>query len=219
MSKTKNLLVGIAFSAVAALGATSANAYELITNGSFENAAFDPGSFTTLNNGSTDINGWTVGLGSIDYIGSYWQASNGSRSLDLSGVSKGSISQTINTIAGKEYTVKFDMAGNPDDNLKLKLLVASLSGNLTEVFNFNATGTTNANMGWISNSYKFIAGPGNTTTLSFASATDTAYGPALDNVSVSAVPEPATWAMMIIGFGAAGSMVRSNRRKQAVSFA
>ena len=29
----------------------------------------------------------------------------------------------------------------------------------------------------------------------------------------SAVPEPATWAMMIIGFGAAGSMVRASRRK------
>ncbi len=30
-----------------------------------------------------------------------------------------------------------------------------------------------------------------------------------------AVPEPATWAMMIVGFGAAGSMLRSNRRKMA----
>jgi subtilisin-like proprotein convertase family protein len=29
----------------------------------------------------------------------------------------------------------------------------------------------------------------------------------------SAVPEPATWAMMIIGFGAAGSMVRASRRR------
>ncbi len=31
------------------------------------------------------------------------------------------------------------------------------------------------------------------------------------------VPEPATWAMMIIGFGAAGSMLRSNRRKMALA--
>ena len=35
----------------------------------------------------------------------------------------------------------------------------------------------------------------------------------------SAVPEPATWAMMIIGFGAAGSMVRSSRRRNAFSAA
>ena len=31
----------------------------------------------------------------------------------------------------------------------------------------------------------------------------------------SAVPEPATWAMMILGFGAAGAAMRNNRRRQA----
>ena len=31
---------------------------------------------------------------------------------------------------------------------------------------------------------------------------------------ISAVPEPATWAMMILGFGLAGSAVRSTRRRQ-----
>lgn len=31
----------------------------------------------------------------------------------------------------------------------------------------------------------------------------------------SAVPEPATWAMMIVGFGAVGTMVRSSRRRTA----
>ena len=36
---------------------------------------------------------------------------------------------------------------------------------------------------------------------------------------MSAVPEPATWAMMIIGFGAAGSMVRTSRRRSAFSVA
>ncbi|MDP3747530.1 MAG: PEPxxWA-CTERM sorting domain-containing protein [Phenylobacterium sp.] len=35
----------------------------------------------------------------------------------------------------------------------------------------------------------------------------------------AAVPEPATWAMMIIGFGGVGGMLRSARRKQAVAFA
>jgi len=40
-----------------------------------------------------------------------------------------------------------------------------------------------------------------------------------DDFAFSAVPEPATWAMMIIGFGGVGSMVRSARRKQAAAFA
>jgi hypothetical protein len=41
-----------------------------------------------------------------------------------------------------------------------------------------------------------------------------------DNIAtVSAVPEPATWAMMIMGFGLAGSAVRNSRRKAAATFA
>lgn len=34
-----------------------------------------------------------------------------------------------------------------------------------------------------------------------------------------AVPEPATWGMMILGFGAIGGAMRTNRRKAKVSFA
>jgi hypothetical protein len=40
----------------------------------------------------------------------------------------------------------------------------------------------------------------------------------LDNIAVaSAVPEPATWAMMIVGFGVAGGALR--RRRLAPLFA
>lgn len=35
-----------------------------------------------------------------------------------------------------------------------------------------------------------------------------------DNVSIAAVPEPATWAFMIFGFGAIGGALRSNGRRQ-----
>lgn len=46
--------------------------------------------------------------------------------------------------------------------------------------------------------------------------------PTADNLTlggqvVSAVPEPATWAMMIVGFGAVGSMVRTSRRRNVFS--
>jgi hypothetical protein len=36
----------------------------------------------------------------------------------------------------------------------------------------------------------------------------------IDDIDVSAVPEPATWAMMLIGFGAVGFSMRSARRQQ-----
>lgn len=38
----------------------------------------------------------------------------------------------------------------------------------------------------------------------------------LDNIAVSAVPEPATWAMMIAGFGMLGGALRASRRGQPV---
>lgn len=47
----------------------------------------------------------------------------------------------------------------------------------------------------------------------------------LDSVTISpaslgsAVPEPATWAMMIIGFGAVGSLMRQSRRRMATAMA
>jgi hypothetical protein len=39
----------------------------------------------------------------------------------------------------------------------------------------------------------------------------------LDNIAGSAVPEPATWAMMIAGFGLAGSAIRRRRHTFAVA--
>ena len=41
---------------------------------------------------------------------------------------------------------------------------------------------------------------------------------ALDNLSLTTVPEPATWAMMLVGFGGLGAAMRS-RRKQALAAA
>jgi hypothetical protein len=38
-------------------------------------------------------------------------------------------------------------------------------------------------------------------------------------IDISAVPEPATWGMMLIGFGAVGFMMRGSRRKQTAALA
>jgi hypothetical protein len=75
---------------------------------------------------------------------------------------------------------------------------------------------TRSTMGWAPYQYRFKAS-GKSTVLSFASATGTAYGPALDNVSISAVPEPAQWAMMLMGFGGLGVVMRSRRKAVAAA--
>jgi hypothetical protein len=41
----------------------------------------------------------------------------------------------------------------------------------------------------------------------------------IDNLAVGAVPEPASWALMIVGFGLAGGMVRAKRRNAVAATA
>lgn len=41
----------------------------------------------------------------------------------------------------------------------------------------------------------------------------------IDVTSVPAVPEPATWAMLLLGFGAVGAMARRRRSRTTISFA
>jgi len=196
-----------------------ANAHaSLLQNGSFE-LGTDPNlsgnGFTTLAAGSTAITGWTVGnVGSIDYIGSYWQAAQGSRSLDLSGDGPGSIFQTINVVPGQTYRVTFEVAGNTDNGPDLKTLITTTGA----TFQFSVAGNSHSNMGWVLKSFDFTAS-GPTETLTFQSTTDGPWGPALDNVSVAAVPEPSTWAMMLLGFMGVGFLAYRRRAKANFRFA
>lgn len=212
----KTLLAASFAAACGVAGSASAAAF---TNGSFENASVDPGSgFVTLFGGSTAIDGWVVGGNSIDYIGGYWQPEDGARSIDLSGNANGSISQTFDTVAGQSYLVNFFLAGNPDGGPAAKLAITSADGSqqASNIFTVVPGVNTRANMGWLPYVYRFTAAT-DSTTLSFASATDTAFGPALDNVSVGAVPEPASWALMIVGFGGLGVSLRRRRRAVAAT--
>ncbi len=208
----KYLLAAVASLAFA--GSAQAAAF---MNGGFEAASVNPGGgFATLAGGSTAITGWTVGGNSIDYIGGYWQPQEGARSIDLSGNAAGSLSQTFDTIAGQLYEVNFFLAGNPDSGPLVKMATTTASGNMSQTDNFTVVPGVNTrpNMGWLPYSYRFTANAASTT-LTFASATQTAFGPALDNVSVAAVPEPATWGMFILGFGLIGGAMRRRTRARA----
>ena len=60
--------------------------------------------------------------------------------------------------------------------------------------------------------------------MSFANAlsvtiSPNANGTGIDNLLIGSVPEPATWAMMLLGFGAIGYAMRRKRRKLAQALA
>lgn len=190
------------------------------TNGSFE-SGINPGSFTTLSSGDgTSITGWTVSNSSIDYIGSYWTAADGSRSLDLDGraVQGAVASQAFDTVPTTTYRVRFAMAGNPDNGPTIKEVRVSAASDSAD-FTFDVTGHTRSSMGWEEKIFLFVA-TGATTTLTLASLTSSSggfccWGPAVDNVRVDAVSEPTSlllFGAMLVGVGVAARRLRTERQ-------
>ncbi|MES9969034.1 MAG: choice-of-anchor C family protein [Candidatus Thiodiazotropha sp.] len=177
----------------------------LLLNGSFEIGP-DPGTFTQLSIGSTVIDGWEVIQDNIDYVGTTWPASDGSRSIDLapSSVSgAGGISQSFSTSNGIEYSVQFDMAGNPGFGAGsgVKNMRVQAAGQFAD-FSFDTAGHTLSDIGWETQTWTFLA-TGSTTTLEFLSLDSPEFfGPALDNVSVNIVPIPT--AIWLFGSGIIG---------------
>jgi choice-of-anchor C domain-containing protein len=132
---------------------------ELIKNGGFESAGGFSGGFETTGSG---LDGWTIG-GTVDLINTYWTPASGSYSLDLNGGGAGSISQSFATVVGQTYNVSFSLAGNPVGGGD-KFFYASVTAPV--VYTFGIDGKTLANMGWVTQSFSFVA-IADTSTLSF----------------------------------------------------
>jgi len=191
------------------IGLASVPAYaNLVQNGSFE-TGIAPGGFTTIPGGnSISIDGWTVTGNSVDYIGSYWAASNGSRSIDLSGENLGGLTQSISGLnVGQSYTLSFDYAANPDFTgpRSMSFSLGSFTGTLANV-------TNSPNVSWLTYIVTFVYNGGGDL-LSFTQLDGGAYGVALDNVDLNAVPVPA--ALPLLGSALAGGALLGWRRRKA----
>lgn len=209
--------VTLAITSLGLLAGVSIAEANLITNGSFESGSF-PGStpFVTVGPGSDIIDGWSVIDGSIDWINTYWQASDGTKSIDLAGNHQHGliVGTAFDTVAGQTYRVQFDMAGNPDRPYNKSLVSVSTGDAITtHAFTFEQAGNTHQDMGWVTQYFDFMA-ISDSAELFFGDITnelnpDEAWGAALDNVRVDAVPEPSTF--LLLGAGLAALCFR--RRK------
>lgn len=160
------------------------------TNGGFETGSYtDNGSgFMTLGPGATNITDWSIGGAGVDWVHTYWPAPEGAYSLDMNAEGPGTVSQTFDTTVNDIYVVHFLLAGNPTAAstcpTPVKTLTVSATGGTSSAFSFDTTGRDYANMGWTESVYSFTA-TGSSATLTFASATAGACGPALDAITIT----------------------------------
>jgi hypothetical protein len=203
----RKLIIGAA--ALAAAGNAHA-ATNIVANGGFEYPAIGP-SYVQYDAQSSAISGWNVSNGSVDLITIPYAFYEGVQALDLSGQSLGTISQVLNTVAGQTYDLVFYFSNNSvsgTGEYKGKVTVGGLNETFTHVDGDPWTEFTGSFVGTGSD------------TLTFEALTiQNNGGVALDSVSVSAAPEPATWLMMIAGFGIVGASLRRKRARVSVRFA
>ena len=121
-------------------------------------------------------------------------SSPGIISLDLSSL-----------VAGQAYSLTFFEVGRPGTGADpFSVAYGSTSWSFTPTFN------------WTQVTETFVAQAGVTSLVFTGAILGGDHASGIDNVTLSAVPEPATWAMMLMGFASIGLL--AYRRKRAPSF-
>lgn len=225
----KSYIVSAILGIIASSAITSANAANLLVNGDFESPIVGRGTFTPYGSGGS-IGGWNVsgpsnGILHIEtsYVesGIAFPAQAGLQWVDLTGIGNlgptAGISQTVATTIGQRYSLSF-WVGNADgtgNSFYTLPSTVNLSLNNGAFTSFTNSDTTPFTTNWKLFSTSFIASR-NLTTIGFFNGTplgDSAGGIDSVNLSLSAIPEPVSWVLMIVGFGLIGMKMRFRRRR------
>jgi choice-of-anchor C domain-containing protein len=196
---------GVGGGAVLLMPTTVGAATNLISNGTFVPATPPSANFyeTVSGGDNTSIPNWTVTGGSVDVVSNgYWNNSSNdptAYSIDLAGNAPGGVYQDVTTMPGEEYSLSFYSAVNGDDPYDVAhTMGVSVNGTLTYTTKpAYSTGRPGGefpgSLTWVLNTVPFIATSASTS-IEFDDTTvgDTYYGPVLDNVSLTAVPDVIT---------------------------
>ena len=232
--KTRACMFGAGAAVMLAFGGAAEAA--TIANGSFEGGPTAGGNQEVLI-GGTAIPGWTVvnqsgtttsGGKSIAWLGDGAYGFNTPFStdyLDLTGYSGSTddsgVAQTIATEIGAAYRLSFYVGGY--QGYGPNSVRVSAGGQQAVLSDPITDGITAGRTVWTLQNFDFTATSASTM-LSIVGINSGQDFIGLDNVSISggpvvaAVPEPASWAMMIIGLGMVGTGLRYRKRKTALRY-
>ena len=160
----------------------------LLADGGFETPKVNPHKKArTLRAGDPALATWRITSGSVN-VQTYWPAAEGTHTLDLNGISPGTIEQSFATTPGQVYQLAFDYGNNPDARTQTAGATVTVTGAGTLLSQQIAhAGSTPRDMKYTPFSGTFVADSA-TTMLQFASTTPGAYGMVLDAVAVTAEP-------------------------------
>lgn len=229
----------IAATSLIAAAVPAAAAVNLVTNGGFETTTYTASSQIGGSFGQ-GVTGWTASGFNLLFIGgtqtttsaanqysdplTYFRTGvttdtlgTGGNFVALDGDTgiHGPLSQTITgLVAGQGYNVTFDWAASQLRNrtgATTEQLAVTFGGvtQSTAIINNPSAGF----QPWRSVSFYFVP-TGTSAVLSFLSNGTPAGAPPialLDNISVAAVPEPASWALLVTGFSMVGYATRRRR--------
>lgn len=198
----KYLLLAAAFLAFSPVAANAA----ILINGNFEAGGGSLAGWTVTNSvfagTGADYSSCCGTTGSEPAYSSNHFASFGSDNV----TSINTLEQSFSTVAGKAYTVMFDYGALGGGAQSLNYLI---DGNSVGAVIANA----NNNMDTTFSNLSFgFTGNGSVMTLGFSvNSSSDGIDPIIDNVKVTAIPEPESWALMIAGFGLTGAAMRRRR--------
>ena len=209
----KTCFAAAAAALIVSSGAVEAHAQNLLTNGDFE----DSTSQTQTPPGWTNV-GHSEGV--IAYSAFNTPNYNGAYYYDLGGYGDAfgpvgdGIEQAVATAVGSTYTLTFGLSSENNINAgRLDVYIGSLltSFDLTQDTRYGVLAKP-----FVTQTINYTA-TGNSTLIRFliGATSNGNNDPMIDGVSFVAtsagVPEPATWALMILGFGAVGGAMRRRR--------
>lgn len=136
----------------------------------------------------------------------------GHQYLDLVGYgSNGEIYQNLTTTIGQTYKLTFAYGNNPGNSPSQALVTVMGTPGVSSLLNHSIS--TAGDLGWTIFSGTFVADSTSTKLDFLETVGANNAGILLDDINVSAVPEPSTWAMMVLGFMGVGFMAYRRKNK------